>query len=107
MHRTFREYDPFTGVTEEHHVDEKGNMVKLERQDVGWILEHNRHLEELEPKHACLLGPSRRRRIAEIPAVVYNKLYHEKRSPTQDKDEFFKWLNDKDNEVFRVWKGTV
>lgn len=108
--RVFRDYDPLTGVTEEYHFDlneDPEAFVKVDRQDIEGLLDHNRHLEDIQPDHACLLGPARRRHIADIPIIVYEELWRQGRTPAQDAPAFKKWLNAKDNEVFKVWNKTV
>jgi len=60
-------------------------------------------------KHAQFLGEQKAgkdfRHVAEIPMVIYEKATLE--GWVNDEAKWKEWLNDRDNQVFRSWKGKV
>ena len=76
--------DPFTLHTEtELHLEPIFRQVAAARE-YSRALKHNRL-------------------VAQVPMTVYEQSIHE----GWDEDDWKKWLNDSQNEPFRVWKGRV
>lgn len=89
-----------TGVTTYHHFDPITELSHLESvQDVSEIVDFNKwastsHTPGRELRHA-----------ASIPLVLYYEL--KRKGIAGDRDAFARWLDDRDNQVFRIWKGKI
>jgi hypothetical protein len=88
-----------TGITTYHHFDPITELSHLESvQDVTSIVEANKALASHTPGKEW-------RHTAQIPLVIYYEL--KRKGITDDPVAFAKWLDDRDNQVFRIWKGKL
>ena len=97
--------DPATGITQWFHVDEITGDFGLEtQQDVTALIESTKGafnpVGEREPWAGDL------HRIASIPMSIYHELAKISNN-FKDQRVIRKWLNDKDNRVFRTRPGRV
>lgn len=85
-------------------VDDDGHFLVRGEQEIGDLVDQIRHMsEEYTPySHHNDTGM---RHAAEIPVEIYADL--ERRGIAQDPARMKAWLNDPDNQVWRVWKGKV
>lgn len=98
------DHDPITGVTEMFHYDDVTDTVTLEliqRVDERvYQAQYNAHSD-----HKATAWKGDWHKVASIPLVVYEDL---RRQGIVDDDAAFKrWLNDRDNRVFRTKPGHV
>lgn len=77
---------------------EDNKSVLHTTQDVSGIIKHAQHLGEQKAGKDF-------RHVAEIPMVIYEKALLE--GWANDDDKWKQWLNNRDNECFRSWKGKV
>lgn len=99
MKRLFSK-DPHTGITKYWHVKANGEYVVETQQDVSAIVEAN--------KREYNETPSRYRdvnKVASIPLSVYYEL--KRKGIADDPKALKKWLNDRDNQVFRTRAGKL
>ena len=88
-----------TGITTYHHFDPITELSHLESvQDVTDIVEFNKAMSDHKPGRDW-------RHTAQIPLVVYYDL--KRRGILQDPVRFAQWLDDRDNQAFRIWKGKI
>ena len=97
--------DPATGVTQWFHFDDiTGNFGLETQQDVTALIESTKGafnpVGEREPWKGDL------HKVASIPMVIYNELAKISNN-FKDQRVVRKWLNDKDNRVFRTRPGRV
>jgi hypothetical protein len=91
--------NPETGITTYHHFDPITELSHLESvQDVTDVIEHNKALSDIKPGREW-------RHAASIPLVIYYEL--KRKGILGDPDALAKWLDDRDNQVFRSWKGKI
>mgnify|MGYP005995709547 CR=1 FL=1 len=99
MKRLFSK-DPVTGITKYWHVKGNGEYVVETQQDVSAITEANkRQYNEASGKYGEM------NKVASIPISVYYEL--KRKGIADDPKAFKKWLNDRDNKVFRTRAGTL
>lgn len=100
------EYDPVFKTVERYYFDEDDNIVVAMEQDVGAMVEHNKAYYAQMDEHARWGGDgdSWGSLVASIPTVLWFQLPEGIR---KDENELRKWLNDRDNLVFRKRPGRV
>jgi hypothetical protein len=92
--------DPLTGITQYWHVKDNGEYVIETQQDVSAIAEANkRQYNDTPDRHGDV------NKVASIPLNVYYDL--KRRGIADDPVAFKKWLNDRDNQVFRTRAGRL
>jgi len=92
--------DPITGITQYWHVKGNGEYVIETQQDVSAIAEKNkREFNDTPDRYRDV------NKVASIPLNVYYDL--KRRGIADDPVAFKKWLNDRDNRVFRTRAGTL
>ena len=92
--------DPLTGITQYWHGTDKGEYVIETQQDVTAIAEANKRQYNDTPDRYRDVN-----KVASIPLNVYYDL--KRRGIADDPVAFKKWLNDRDNEVFRTRAGRL
>lgn len=98
--------DPMTKITRLWHTDRATGDVKFEtKQDVEDILDANKAEFNGHAKQAPWKGEWHK--VASIPLSVYWDLQRRGIHPATDPVAFKRWLNDKDNRVFRTRPGRV
>lgn len=95
--------DPLTGTREIFHGDEDGNVTIETQQDITDIVELNKALMN-DP-----VQWGEGARVAQLPMSIYFDL---KRKGIIDEDDpkgtrLRRWLNDRDNQVFRTRPGKL
>ena len=99
MKRLFSK-DEDTGITKYWHVKANGEYVVETQQDVSAIVEANkREYNETPSKYRDV------NKVASIPLSVYYEL--KRKGIADDPKALKKWLNDRDNQVFRTRAGTL
>ena len=99
MKRLFSK-DEQTGITKYWHVKANGEYVVETQQDVSAIVEANkREYNETPSKYRDV------NKVASIPLSVYYEL--KRKGIADDPKALKKWLNDRDNQVFRTRAGTL
>lgn len=101
--------DPLTGATEYFYFDPETDGFRIEtRQDIEPFIERNRALWNGSEKHTRY---SEMTRVASIPNVILMELSKQGIvSPTGtilDDARFRRWLNDRENLLFRTRAGKV
>jgi hypothetical protein len=92
--------DPLTGITQYWHVNDNGEYVIETQQDVSAIAEKNkREFNDTPDRYRDV------NKVASIPLNVYYDL--KRRGIADDPVAFKKWLNDRDNQVFRTRAGRL
>jgi hypothetical protein len=92
--------DPATGITKYWHVKGNGEYVVETQQEMSSIAEANkRQYNETPDKYGDM------NKVASIPLSVYYEL--KRKGIADDPKAFKKWLNDRDNKVFRTRAGTL
>jgi hypothetical protein len=99
------DYDSATGITQWYHFDEATGDVGLEtQQDVTAVIEGTKGafnpVDERAPWKGDVL------KVASIPMTIYHELAKISNN-FKDQRVIRKWLNDKDNRVFRTRPGRV
>ena len=99
------DYDSATGITQWYHFDEATGDVGLEtQQDVTAVIEGTKGafnpVDERAPWKGDVL------KVASVPMVIYHQLAKISNN-FKDQRVIRKWLNDKDNRVFRTRPGRV
>ena len=99
------DYDSATGITQWYHFDEATGDVGLEtQQDVTAVIEGTKGafnpVDERAPRKGDVL------KVASVPMVIYHQLAKISNN-FKDQRVIRKWLNDKDNRVFRTRPGRV
>lgn len=79
--------------------DDRPGIIRVYTEaDMTELVDNNRRLEEV------LAGSkSTNKLVARVPMTVYEKSILE----DWDESDWTKWLNDPDNQAFRVWRGRV
>lgn len=77
--------------------DRPGEIRVFTEADMTSLVENNKKLAELHPRH------STNKLVARVPMTVYEKSVIE----DWEESDWKKWLNDPDNKAFRVWGGAV
>lgn len=85
------------GVTRTMHVDSADEFTVQTTVPLDEILAGIERDRELHPTTGA------NKLLARVPMHIYEKSLLEK----WDEDDWKRWLNDSDNEPFRVWKGRV
>ena len=99
MKRIFSQ-DPATGITKYWHVNDKGEYVMETVQNVSTITDANkRQYNDSTGKWGDM------QKVASIPLPVYYEL--KRQGIADDPKALKKWLNDRDNQVFRTKAGTL
>jgi len=99
------DYDPATGITQWSHYDEASGSMGLEsEQDVTAIIESSKEVFNQTDERAAWKGDMHR--VASIPMVIYHKLAKVSNN-FKDQAAIRKFLNDKDNRVFRTRPGRL
>ena len=92
--------DPLTGITQYWHVKDNGEYVIETQQDVSAIAKKNkREFNDTPDRYRDV------NKVASIPLNVYYDL--KRRGIADDPVAFKKWLNDRDNQVFRTRAGRL
>ena len=99
------DYDSATGITQWYHFDEATGDVGLEtQQDVTAVIEGTKGafnpVDERAPWKGDVL------KVASVPMVIYHQLAKISNN-FKDQRVIRKWLNDKDNRVFRTRPGRL
>ena len=97
--------DPATGITQWFHFDDVTGDFGLEtQQDVTALIESTKgafnQMGEREPWKGDL------HKVAPIPMSIYHELAKISHN-FKDQRAIYKWLNDKDNRVFRTRPGRL
>lgn len=100
MNKRIFSQDPTTGITKYWHVSDKGEYVIETVQDVSKIADLNRAEYNESPSKWGDVN-----KVASIPLPVYYDL--KRRGIADDPKALRKWLNDRDNQVFRTRAGTL
>ena len=103
MHTTERlwDTDPLTGTKTFFRMEDGAKTFDLITEStVDPILEENQRLRKEDPNFK-----GDQVRVASIPMAVWSELM--RKGIAQDETEMKKWLNDRDNEVFRTARGRV
>jgi hypothetical protein len=82
-------------VVDEHESD---RMVLVTEQDVTGIVDYC-------AEQAHMPGPKDMKHVAEIPLAVVERMMQE--GSWNDPAAIKRWLNNPDNQAFRIWKGRV
>jgi hypothetical protein len=99
------DYDPATGITQWFHYDEITGDIGLQtQQDVGLVIEGTK--EAFNQTDARKPWKGDVHKVASIPLVIYNELAKISNN-FKDQRVIRKWLNDRDNSVFRTRPGRV
>lgn len=97
------DYDPLTGVTEVFHYDTVTDEVTMELQQTLVIDD----LNAAQANSVSDYGPTRWRgewhKVASVPLVVIEEL--RRNGVLNDNKALTRWLNDRDNQVFRTKPG--
>jgi len=99
MKRIFSQ-DKDAGITKYWHVTDKGEYVVETQQDVSAIVEANKREYNNTPSKYKDVN-----KVASIPLSVYYEL--KRKGIADDPKALKKWLNDRDNQVFRTRAGTL
>lgn len=104
MHTRLFDDDPIAGTRQLFHWDDETQSFTIEtQQDVGAIVEGGkaqyRTMDERTPWKGDM------HHVARIPMTVYAELVQ--RGITRDPAAMKRWLNDRDNQVFRTRPGRV
>lgn len=99
MTRIFSQ-DKASGITKYWHVTDKGEYVVETQQDVSAIVEANKREYNNTPDKYRDVN-----KVASIPLSVYYDL--KRKGIADDPKALRKWLNDRDNQVFRTRAGTL
>jgi hypothetical protein len=103
--RRVLDYDPATGITQWFHYDEITGDVGLEtQQDVELVIEGTK--EAFNQTDARQPWKGDVHKVASIPMVIYHELAKISNN-FKDQRVIRKWLNDRDNSVFRTRPGRV
>jgi hypothetical protein len=98
------EYDPVMKIKRIFHFDEVEDAFTIEtRQDVTGVAEHAKGLNNLVDERAPWKGDMHH--VASIPMTVWAELVE--KGIAQDDKALKRWLNDRDNSVFRTRPGKV
>ena len=97
------DYDPAAGISRVWHQDYDGRVVLETTQDVSDIVDEAKNRDRMFRDSDGWRGDLHR--IASIPTTILMKLY--KDGVVDDPKRFKKWLNDRDNRVFRTRPGRV
>ena len=99
------DYDSATGITQWYHFDEITGDVGLEtQQDVAAVIESTKGAFNPVDERAPWKGDVHK--VASVPMVIYHQLAKISNN-FKDQRVIRKWLNDKDNRVFRTRPGKV
>jgi len=97
------DYDPLTGITRIWHWDTDTETATIEtKQPVDDVFDHNKHLYN-QNKRQTPYGDMER--MATIPMALYYDLA--RKGILYDQKALKRWLNDRDNLVFRTRPGVV
>ena len=103
--RRVLDYDAATGITQWFHYDDATGDVGLEtQQDVGLVIESTKGAFNQTDERAPWKGDVHK--VASIPMVIYHELAKISNN-FKDQRVVRKWLNDRDNSVFRTRPGRV
>lgn len=96
--------DPIMGITRIHHYDPATDQSHIEtRQDVTELTELTKHAFNSKDERANWKGDVHH--VASIPMTVFMEL--KRKGIVDDEAAFKRWLNDRDNRVFRTRPGVV
>ena len=99
------DYDPATGITQWFHLDEATGDIGLEtKQDVTAVIESTKGAFNQTDERKPWKGDVHK--VASIPKIIYEELA-KKSHNFKDQRVIRKWLNGKDNRVFRTRPGRV
>jgi hypothetical protein len=103
--RRVLDYDPATGITQWFHYDDATGDMGLEtQQDVEAVIEGTKGAFDQTDERANWKGDVHK--VASIPMVIYHELAKISNN-FKDQRVIRKWLNDKDNRVFRTRPGNL
>jgi hypothetical protein len=104
MRSQLLEYDPVMKVKRIFHYDEVEDAFTIEtQQDVEHVAEHAKGLKNLVDERAPWKGDMHQ--VASIPLTIWADLMA--KGIAQDDKALRRWLNDRDNNVFRTRPGVV
>lgn len=96
--------DPIMGITRIHHYDPTTDQATIEtRQDVTQLTELTKAAFNSKDERANWKGDQHH--VASIPMSVFMEL--KRKGIVDDEAAFKRWLNDRDNRVFRTRPGVV
>tara|TARA_R100001086_G_scaffold234338_1_gene156558 strand:+ start:76 stop:390 length:315 start_codon:yes stop_codon:yes gene_type:complete len=99
------DYDQATGITQWFHYDDTTGDIGLQtRQDVTAVIEGTKGSFNQTDERKRWKGDVHK--VASIPMVIYHELAKISNN-FKDQRAVRKWLNDKDNRVFRTRPGRV
>lgn len=102
IERRLLDFDQATGIAEWYNYDHATGDITVEStQDVQAIVEHTKRLANDTPSGF----KKDMHRVASIPLTVWMEL--EKQGIAGDQKALRKWLNDRDNLVFRTHHGRL
>lgn len=100
--RIFDSFDPQTGITRWFHYDHATDEFHIEtEQNVTDLVEINTEISKEDTGRFA----DGMHRVASIPMTIYMQLKAE--GILEDKDRLRRWLNERDNRVFRTRLGQV
>jgi hypothetical protein len=103
--RRVLDYDPATGITQWFHYDDATGDMGLEtQQDVRLVIEGTKEAFNQADERKPWKGDVHK--VASIPMVIYHELAKISNN-FKDQRVVRKWLNDRDNSVFRTRPGRV
>ena len=103
--RRVLDYDPATGITQWFHYDDATGDIGLEtQQDVALVIEGTKEAFNQADERKPWKGDVHK--VASIPMVIYHELAKISNN-FKDQSVIRKWLNDKDNRVFRTRPGRL
>ena len=99
------DHDPATGITQWFHFDDITGDIGLEtQQNVAAVIESTKGAFNPVDERANWKGDVHK--VASIPMLIYNDLAKISNN-FKDQRVIRKWLNDKDNRVFRTRPGRL
>ena len=101
MSKRLFDTDPMTGITRYWHVKDNGEYVIETVQNLD--VDQSNRRQRIETDKRTKWGDMNR--VASIPLSVYYDL--KRQGIADDPKALKKWLNDRDNRVFRTREGTL
>lgn len=98
-------HDPEAGITQYYHFDDVTGDITLETRWTSNVDEVNPDAYNSHSDHKPSAWKGDWHHVAAVPNVVLHDL--KKKGILDDQKAFKKWLNDRDNRVFRTKPGRV
>ena len=107
MNKRLMKRDHVTGKETWVHFNDDGMIVES-KQNIDSLVSKNRE-EANEFRPGSLIGNTQahRRKVADIPAGLYQELVQKFGQPKDNPTDWRKWLNDYDNRFFRTDTGHI